>query len=91
LQVYTVSDESRHLLIQGVPAISVTAELENLCLTYGSIEHLKHLPDYPAEKFCETYQATFRTIQSARFAKRKMDDKSFYGGTLQVHSIRFFF
>lgn len=83
-QVYTVSDESQHLLIHGVPAISVTAELENLCSTFGSIEFLRHVPDYPAEKFCEVYHVKFHTFQSARFAKRKMDDRSFYGGVLQV-------
>lgn len=79
-----MNDESCHLLIQGVPAISVTNELENLCLTYGSVEQFNILPDYPTEKFCQTYHVKFRTMQSARFAKRKMDDRSFYGGTLQV-------
>ncbi len=77
-----MSDESRYLLIQGVPAIAVTTELEILCLSYGSIEFLKNVPNYPTEKFCEVYQVKYQTIQSARFAKRKMDDRSFYGGTL---------
>ena len=67
-----------------MPAIAVTAELETLCQGFGSIEYLKHLPDYPTEKFCEVYLVKFHTIQSARFAKRKMDDRNFYGGTLYV-------
>ena len=75
-------DESKFLLIHGVPAIAVTAELKTLCLRYGSIEYIKHIPNYPAEKFCEVYQVKFHHIQSARFAKRKLDDKNFYGGVL---------
>lgn len=75
-------DESKHLLIHRVPAIAVTAELETLCQGFGSIDYLHHVPDYPSEKFCEVYQVKFHTLQSARFAKRKMDNKSFYGGIL---------
>lgn len=78
-------DESRYLLIQGVPAIAVAAELETLCKGFGSIEHLQRVPDYPSvEKFCEVYQVKFHTLQSARYAKRKMDDRNFYGGVLLV-------
>nr|CAG4642018.1 EOG090X0D00 [Eurycercus lamellatus] len=83
-KVYTVNDESQHLLIQGVPAIAVTAELEILCQRFGSIDYLRNVPNYPAEKFCEVYHVKFHTIQSARFAKRQMDDRSFYGGVLHV-------
>ncbi|KAK4035836.1 RNA-binding protein 48 [Daphnia magna] len=83
-KVYSVMDESKYLLIHRVPAIAVTAELETLCQRYGSIEYLHNVPGYPADKFCEVYQVKFHTIQSARFAKRKMDDKSFYGGILHV-------
>ena len=80
--MFSICDESQYLLIHGVPAIAVTTELEMLCLGYGSIEYLKLVHNYPTEKFCEVYQVKFHTIQSARFAKRKMDDRSFYGGTL---------
>ncbi|XP_057380460.1 RNA-binding protein 48-like [Daphnia carinata] len=84
IKVYSVMDESKYLLIHRVPAIAVTAELETLCQGYGSIEYLRNVPGYPTDKFCEVYQVKFHTIQSARFAKRKMDDKSFYGGILHV-------
>ncbi|KAI9552123.1 hypothetical protein GHT06_022460 [Daphnia sinensis] len=84
IKVYSVMDESKYLLIHRVPAIAVTAELETLCQRYGSIEFLHNVPGYPTDKFCEVYQVKFHTIQSARYAKRKMDDKSFYGGILHV-------
>ena len=83
-QVYTVNDESRHLLIHNVPAIAVTAELEALCQRFGSLEHLKRLADYPTDKFCEVYYAKFHAVQSARFAKIHIDDRSFFGGVLHV-------
>lgn len=84
VRVYTVNDESRHLLIHGVPAIAVAAELQVLCQRFGSVEELKLVTDYPTEKFCEVYYARFRTVQSARFAKNHLDDRSFFGGVLHV-------
>ena len=55
-----------------------------LCQKFGSIEFLKILPDYETEPFCSVYHAKYNVIQSARFAKKQLDDRSFFGGVLHV-------
>merc|ERR1712071_589052 len=76
VKVYTVNDESRHLLIHQVPAISLHEELELLCQRYGSIEFIKKIPNYETEeKFCDVYQVKYNVIQSASFAKKNLDDR----------------
>lgn len=53
VKVYTVNEESKYLILSGVPAIHITSELEVLCRKYGPIESLILLPDYPHEEFSE--------------------------------------
>lgn len=65
--MYTVSQESKYLLIQGVPAVGATDELVKLCASYGPVEEYKALDDYPAEQFSEVYLIKYQRIQSARF------------------------
>ncbi|XP_046342744.2 uncharacterized protein LOC124123586 [Haliotis rufescens] len=84
VKVYTVNQESRYLLVQGVPAVGGCAELVKLFAVYGAIEEYRILDEYPAEEFTEVYLFKFLKIQSARFAKRKIDDYSFFGGVLHV-------
>ncbi|XP_042236431.1 RNA-binding protein 48-like [Homarus americanus] len=84
VKVYTVNDESKYLIINGVPAIKLVTELERVCLKYGDIELLKLLPDYPCEDYSEVYLLKYHNIKSARFAKIQLDGKSFYGGVLHV-------
>ena len=38
LQVYTVNQESRYLLVQNVHALGVTNDLLQLCALYGDID-----------------------------------------------------
>lgn len=42
------------------------------------------MDEYPAEEFTEVYHIKYQKLQSARIAKRKQDEKSFYGGLLHV-------
>ncbi|XP_077978846.1 uncharacterized protein LOC144434266 [Glandiceps talaboti] len=84
VKVYTINKESRYLLIQGVPAIKLEGDLLKMCSQYGSIEEHRILKDYPAEEFTEVYLVKYHQFQSARFAKRKLDDKPFFGGVLHV-------
>ncbi|XP_029444731.1 RNA-binding protein 48 isoform X2 [Rhinatrema bivittatum] len=51
---------------------------------YGAIEEYHALDDYPAEQFTEVYLIKFQRLQSARVAKRKLDERSFFGGLLHV-------
>nr|XP_040043965.1 RNA-binding protein 48 isoform X1 [Gasterosteus aculeatus aculeatus] len=83
-QVYTINLESRYVMVQGVPAIGVMPELVQLCALYGAVEEYRPLDEYPAEDFTEVYLVKFQKLTSARAAKRRMDEKSFYGGVLHV-------
>ncbi|XP_069033219.1 RNA-binding protein 48 [Embiotoca jacksoni] len=84
VKVYTINLESRYLMVQGVPAIGVMTELIQLCALYGAVEEYRPLDEYPAEEFTEVYLVKFQKLTSARAAKRRMDEKSFYGGVLHV-------
>ncbi|XP_061442953.1 RNA-binding protein 48 [Rhineura floridana] len=84
VKVYTINLESRYLLIQGVPALGVMKELVEQFALYGTVEEYNPLDDYPAEEFTEVYLIKFQKIQSARVAKRKLDERSFFGSLLHV-------
>ncbi|XP_037692588.1 RNA-binding protein 48 isoform X1 [Choloepus didactylus] len=84
VKVYTINLESRYLIIQGVPAVGAMKELVERFALYGAIEQYNALDEYPAEEFTEVYLIKFLNLQSARTAKRKMDEQSFFGGLLHV-------
>ncbi|XP_057632484.1 RNA-binding protein 48 isoform X1 [Chionomys nivalis] len=84
VKVYTINLESQYLLIQGVPAVGAMKELVERFALYGAIEQYNALDEYPAEDFTEVYLIKFVKLQSARIAKKKMDEQSFFGGLLHV-------
>ncbi|XP_034748113.1 RNA-binding protein 48 [Etheostoma cragini] len=84
VKVYTINLESCYLMVQGVPAIGLMTELIQLCALYGAVEEYRPLDEYPAEEFTDVYLVKFQKLTSARAAKRRMDEKSFYGGVLHV-------
>ncbi|XP_033111746.1 uncharacterized protein LOC117112714 [Anneissia japonica] len=84
VKVFTINQESVYILIHGVPDINITRELLELCSLYGSIDEYRILDDYPTEPFTKVYWIKYQELQAARFAKRKIDDRSFYGGMLHV-------
>ncbi|OAD52901.1 RNA-binding protein 48 [Eufriesea mexicana] len=76
VKVYTINDESKHLMICGVPKLQLGEELKKLVEPYGNIKKLHVVPDYPTEEFTEAYYVLI--------AKRFIDGKNFYGGSLHV-------
>ncbi|RDD40201.1 RNA-binding protein 48 [Trichoplax sp. H2] len=84
VKVYTVNQESQYLLIQGVPAVGACQELIELFAIYGAIQEYRILDEYPTEEFTEVYWIKFQRIDAARYAKKKLDNKSFMGGILHV-------
>ncbi|XP_055566283.1 RNA-binding protein 48 [Falco cherrug] len=84
VKVYTINLESRYLLIQGVPALGVMKELVEQFALYGAIDEYHALDEYPAEQFTEVYLIKFQKLQCARVAKKKMDERSFFGSLLHV-------
>ncbi|XP_078571460.1 uncharacterized protein LOC144859068 [Branchiostoma floridae x Branchiostoma japonicum] len=84
VKVYTVNQESRFLLVQGVPAIGVSEDLVKRFALYGAVQEYRILHEYPAEEFTQAYWIKFDRLQAARVAKRKLDEYSFFGGVLHV-------
>ncbi|WAQ93671.1 RBM48-like protein [Mya arenaria] len=84
VKVYTVNQESIYVLVQGVPSVGTSRELMRLFEAQGDLDDHRVLDEYPAAQFTETHLFKYKRIQSARFAKRKLDDWSFYGGVLHV-------
>ncbi|GFS16616.1 RNA-binding protein 48 [Elysia marginata] len=85
VKVYTVNNESIYLIIQGVPSVGAGSELNKLCSSFGPLGDFKPLDEYPCEdKYTEVYLVKYKKIQSSRFAKRKLDEHSFFGGNLHV-------
>ncbi|XP_076681701.1 RNA-binding protein 48 isoform X1 [Andrena cerasifolii] len=84
VKVYTVNDESKHLMICGVPKLQLGEEVKKLVDPYGDVKKIHVVPDYPSEEFTEAYYIQYARIQSARIAKRFVDGKNFYGGSLHV-------
>lgn len=72
------------MLIFGVPALNLRQEAKTLFLKFGNLQQFHVSPDHPGEIFTETYHAKYDRIQSARIAKRMLDTKGFYGGSLHV-------
>ncbi|XP_047136976.1 uncharacterized protein LOC100209751 isoform X1 [Hydra vulgaris] len=84
IKVYTINQESKYLLVQGIPQVGANKELIELFSLYGEVEDSRLLDNYPTEKFTEVYWIKYKRIQSARFAKKKLDNQSFFGGLLHV-------
>ncbi|XP_023713599.1 uncharacterized protein LOC111867731 [Cryptotermes secundus] len=84
VKVYTVNSESQHLLVCGVPSLGLQDELRRLCARFGDVKSLVFVPNYAEEKFTDVYHVQYSRIQSARYAKRNLDDRAFYGGILSV-------
>lgn len=84
VKVYTVNNESQHLFIYGVPSINLKAELRAMCVRYGQILNMRVVNNHETEMFTECYHVQYEYIQSARIAKRFLDNRSFYGGLLHV-------
>lgn len=83
--MYTINDESKCLLLQGVPALGLESEVINLCSKFGPLESVKVAKDYPLEKeFVEVYVVKFKYFLNAVYAKKKLDDYCFMGQCLHV-------
>lgn len=68
----------------GVPTIKLRTELKSLFSKYGTINKIHVVNDVENEAFTECYHVHYHRTQSARIAKRSLDDKNFYGGILHV-------
>lgn len=84
VKVFTINQESCYLLISNVNAVGACEDLKDACLEYGDIDDFHAVDGYDTEEFTETYLVKFARIQSARIAKKKLDERSFFGAVLHV-------
>ncbi|XP_046397329.1 uncharacterized protein LOC124164171 [Ischnura elegans] len=84
VKVYTVNDESPHILVFGVPSLGLQDDLRRVSSKFGDIKSIVVVPGYTIDEFTDTFHIQYSRIQSARHAKRKLDGLSFYGGVLHV-------
>ncbi|XP_037951379.1 RNA-binding protein 48 [Teleopsis dalmanni] len=89
VKVYTVANESSHLLIFGVPKVNLQNEVKTLSERYGTIEFCKCVTKEMCEKivleqFTDVFHVKYNHIERARRAKRFIDRLEFYGGILHV-------
>ncbi|XP_043250480.1 uncharacterized protein LOC122396291 isoform X3 [Colletes gigas] len=66
VKVYTINDESKHLMVCGVPKLQLHEEVKKLIDPYGEVKKIHVAPDYPTEEFTEAYYVQYARIQSAR-------------------------
>ncbi|CAG2174845.1 unnamed protein product [Oppiella nova] len=86
VKVMTISDESKYLLIHGVPDIKcdVKEELRRVCDRFGAIDGL-FATDYPtSEEFTKVFLINYKNFANAVKAKKSLDDRDFLGSVLHV-------
>ncbi|XP_043272052.1 uncharacterized protein [Venturia canescens] len=66
VKVYTVNDESSHIIINGVPKLQLLGDVSKMVTPYGSVKRIELILDYPVEEFTEAFHINFERIQSAR-------------------------
>lgn len=84
VKVYTVGQESRYLIVRGVPAVGAVRELVQMFAVFGPILEYRLLDDVEHEPFTDVVWLKFQQLDNARHAKRRLDDSSFMGGILDV-------
>ncbi|XP_046976184.1 RNA-binding protein 48 [Vanessa cardui] len=84
VKVYSITNESNHLLIFGVPSLNLRQETKALFIKFGKLLQFNITTQHAAEPFTETYHAQYEKTQPARIAKKMLDTKNFYGGILHV-------
>uniref|UniRef100_A0A182TY14 RNA-binding protein 48 n=1 Tax=Anopheles melas TaxID=34690 RepID=A0A182TY14_9DIPT len=95
VRVYSVANESRHLLIFGVPQINLLRELRQELVRFGAVESISNITDswqrehegsdeLQPEPFTDVFHACFVKLEKARQAKKLLDARNFYGGILHL-------
>ncbi|XP_036331138.1 RNA-binding protein 48 [Rhagoletis pomonella] len=89
VKVYTVANESNHLLVFGVPKINLKQEIKCKLQRCGELEFIQCVTEEVAKKveleaFTDVFHVKFAKVQLARLAKTYLDAQEFYGGILHI-------
>ncbi|KAI8066487.1 hypothetical protein BC940DRAFT_302286 [Gongronella butleri] len=87
VKVYTVAQESRHLIIHNIPALAgedqILQDLVDRLATAGTVQAWHKQPS--TAPYTNSALVTMENIQEARAVKRQWDDQPFYANLLQVY------
>lgn len=64
--------------------MNLRQETKALFLKFGRIKQFFISDKHESEQFTETYHVIYERIQSARYAKKMLDTRNFYGGSLHI-------
>jgi hypothetical protein len=81
--VYSIAQESVHLLVHNIPIFIKIDDIESLLNPFGTIIALSFYSK-DEENFSHSYHVQYASIETSRNAKKRLDDKSFYGAHLHV-------
>lgn len=85
VRVYTIAQESKYIIIENVPSLGIVNEMLVRCRLYGKVESYGLLDNHASSTDNhDVYLIKYDKIQSARLAKRKLDDQPFYNQLLRV-------
>ncbi|XP_053690560.1 RNA-binding protein 48 [Sabethes cyaneus] len=91
VKVYSVANESRHLLVFGVPQINLLRELKAEFRRHGTVQCVINITDsikasgsLQVEAFTDVFHVKFEKLEKARQAKKALDARNFYGGILHI-------
>ncbi|KFB43434.1 AGAP003741-PA-like protein [Anopheles sinensis] len=98
VRAYSVANESRHLLVFGVPQIDLLRELRQEFARFGPIESIQNITTawlqenngadadgcMRPEPFTDVFHVCLVKLEKARQAKKFLDARNFYGGILHI-------
>ncbi|XP_063708572.1 RNA-binding protein 48 [Culicoides brevitarsis] len=90
VKAYSVTNESKHLYIFGVPRVNLKNDLKKLLQKCGNIVHIENISDEitksgaKLELFTDCFHVAFEKEESARKAKKFNDARNFMGGILHI-------
>lgn len=84
--VYTIAQESRHLIIENIPGFGSIEEFIQHCSQFGQVAGYTMLDTHASsDSNTDVVWIQYGTIGEARYAKRKMDDKPYQYNLLRVN------
>ncbi|XP_049537455.1 RNA-binding protein 48 [Anopheles darlingi] len=99
VRAYSVANESRHLLVFGVPQIELQREVRQVFGRIGPLEKVENVTaawqqqhtgqdqevdPLALEPFTDVFHVCFKKLEKARRAKKVLDAHNFYGGLLHI-------
>ncbi|KAI8880773.1 hypothetical protein K501DRAFT_131055, partial [Backusella circina FSU 941] len=86
--VYTIAQESRHIIIENIPSLGLVKDLVAQFCTFGEMSFHSMLDDHPScTETTDVFYIIYNEISSARKAKRLMDDKVFFTNRLRIYYV----